>query len=202
MQRQGGGGMRADIGDATQRVSVTVTFLRMDRPPVQPLPPLPPGAVIRALPDCSVAQYRALYNGVGGPHLWWLRRVMPDRELAQHLRRATVVVTGLYADGALSGFYELDSLHFPTVNLSYFGLMPQAIGRGFGRALLRHAVDAAWRQGAHAITVNTCTADHPRAMPTYKEAGFQMVREVHEQWHVPVRLGLAIPAHLLARGSP
>ena len=179
------------------RVAVTVTFLRMDHPPTTPPPRFPDGAEIRVLPFCSVAQYRALYNGVGEPHLWWLRRVMPDRELAQHLRRSAVSISVLYANGEACGFYELDSLHFPVVNLSYFGLLPGAVGAGYGRALLRHAVDAAWRQGAQAVTVNTCTADHPRALPTYKAAGFAVVRAVNEEWHVPVRLGLAVPAHLL-----
>jgi hypothetical protein len=46
------------------------------------------------------------------------------------------------------------------------------------------------------MTVNTCTADHPRAMGTYLRAGFRPVREVREQWNIPVRLGLVIPDRL------
>jgi hypothetical protein len=46
------------------------------------------------------------------------------------------------------------------------------------------------------MTVNTCTADHPRALPTYLRAGFQKVRQVREVWDVPLRLGLRIPDHL------
>ena len=46
------------------------------------------------------------------------------------------------------------------------------------------------------MTVNTCTADHPRALPTYIRAGFRPVRHVREVWNVPVRLGLRIPPGL------
>jgi hypothetical protein len=65
-----------------------------------------------------------------------------------------------------------------------------------GRALLRHAVETAWAGGTRAVTVNTCTADHPRALPNYLAAGFRPVRAVREIWQVPARLGLPIPERL------
>jgi hypothetical protein len=46
------------------------------------------------------------------------------------------------------------------------------------------------------MTVNTCSADHPRALPNYIAAGFREVRRVREAWDIPVRLGLAIPENL------
>jgi GNAT superfamily N-acetyltransferase len=147
---------------------------------------------------CTVTQYRFLYNTVGAPYLWWLRRVMPDPDLATMLRDPRVSIHVLTLNGEPGGFYELDRSHWPSVNLSYFGLMPHAIGRGLGYPFLRHAVDTAWGMGPHAVTVNTCTADHPRALPTYLRAGFRTVREVREDWSVPVRLGLQIPDHLRA----
>ena len=101
--------------------------------------------------------------------------------------------------GEPAGFYELDRRNRPVVNLSYFGLLPHAIGRGMSRALLRHAVEAAWAGGGtRAMTVNTCTADHPRALPNYIAAGFRPVRAVREVWQVPARLGLPIPERLKA----
>ena len=111
------------------------------------------------------------------------------------LTRASVASTGrpaVFADGATrlvifsnwtkAGFFELDARSAPDVNLSYFGLMPHAIGRGLGDAFLRRAVDAAWMQARRGVTVNTCTADHKRALPTYLRAGFRTVRTVREQW--------------------
>jgi len=48
------------------------------------------------------------------------------------------------------------------------------------------------------MTVNTCTADHPRALPAYLRAGFRMVRQVREVWDVPDGLGMRIPDGLRA----
>ena len=178
------------------RVGVTVTFLRMDRAPAEPAPKLPPEAEVRLIRDCSVAQYRALYNAVGERHVWWLRRTMTDQQLWAVLRDPRVGVHALRLADQLAGFYDIDSTSWPLVNLSYFGLMPHAVGRGLGYAFLRHAVDAVWRRGARAMTVNTCTADHPNALPTYRRAGFRVVREIAEVWNVPDRLGLVIPEAL------
>ena len=179
------------------RVGVVVTFLRMDRAPADPAPPLPPGMQVKVEPHCTVATYRYLYNTVGAPYVWWLRRSMPDQNLAALLRNPALTIHVLFEpDERVAGFYELDASGWPTVNLSYFGLMPQGIGRGLGFAFLRHAVDEVWRRGARAMTVNTCTADHPRALPAYLRAGFRPLREVREEWNVPVRLGLVIPDRL------
>ena len=85
------------------------------------------------------------------------------------------------------------------MNLSYFGLRPQALGRGVGRLLLDAAVaDARARSPAGTVRVNTCTADHPRALPNYLDAGFRPLRTVRELWDIPDRLGLAIPERLRA----
>jgi GNAT superfamily N-acetyltransferase len=178
------------------RAQVTVTFMRMEHPPTDPAPEFPPGVSVRTLASCSVAHYRRLYNTVGAPYLWWLRRLMPDGELAALLSRGSVSIHVVSIDGEEAGFYELDSGYWPAVNLSYFGLMPHAVGKRFGFAFLRHAVDTAFGMGARVLTVNTCTADHPRALPAYLRAGFRVVRQVPEEWDVPVRLGLVVPQHL------
>jgi hypothetical protein len=178
------------------RVGVTVTFLRMTAPPAEPAPALLPGAEVRYARGCPVQQYRFLYNTVGAAYVWWLRRAMSDRQLAILLRDPAIGIYVLYVDNGPAGFYELDSSSWPSVNLSYFGLLPDAVGRHLGLPFLRHAVDAVWRSGARAMTVNTCTADHPRALPCYLRAGFRVTRHVREEWNVPTRLGLVIPEGL------
>jgi GNAT superfamily N-acetyltransferase len=180
------------------RVTVTVTFLRMDRPPPGPSPGLPTDYQVVAVQSPTVAFYRFLYNTVGADYVWWLRRTTPDDELAMLLRDPHVSIHVLYNGGQPAGFFELDARGWPDVNLSYFGLMPHAIGAGVGFPFLRSAVDAAWRLSPRGMTVNTCTADHPRALPTYLRAGFRTLRQVREVWNVPLRLGMRIPERLLS----
>ncbi|MDR3534944.1 MAG: GNAT family N-acetyltransferase [Acetobacteraceae bacterium] len=178
------------------RVAVNVTFLRMDRPPAEAPPSLPPGFQLVRVAAPTVGFYRYLYDTVGGDYVWWLRRTLPDEDLASLLGDPAVSLYTLYAGGEPAGFFELDARGRPDVNLGYFGLMPHVIGGGVGYAFLRRAVDIVWRMNPRGMTVNTCTADHPRALPTYLRAGFRPVRQVREVWNVPTRLGLRIPEHL------
>lgn len=184
--------------EPTVRARITVTFLRMEQPPQLPARSLPSDAWVEHVAAPTVPFYRYLYNTVGEAHLWWLRRVSRDGELAALLADPRVSIHVLYRGGAPAGFYEFDRRHAPEINLSYFGLLPHHVGTGIGTAFLRHAVDFAWDQRARAITVNTCTADNPRALPGYRRAGFTPVREVREVWNIPTRLGLIVPPHLRA----
>ena len=178
-------------------VAVDVTFLRMDRPPNWPAPRLEPPLVVERLqPRCPVARYRRLYDGVGHDYVWWLRRTLDDEELDALLDDPAISIHVLHDGGRELGFYELDRRGWPNTNLSYFGLMPEAIGRGLGMALLRHAIRTAWDEGCFTMTVNTCTADHPRALPNYVKAGFRILRSLREEWPIPDRLGLPIPERL------
>lgn len=183
-------------GEATDRALVTVTFLRQAARPVVP-PAFGPG--IRLLEERpSVVEYRRLYNTVGGPWLWWLRRMMPDDALRRHLAQKTVSIYVLRVHGQAAGFFETETASWPDVNLNYFGLMPGMIGKGLGAPLLAAAIDSVFIRGSlvRAMTVNTCTADHPRALPNYLAAGFKEVRRVREVWDIPRRLGLTVPEHL------
>jgi GNAT superfamily N-acetyltransferase len=178
------------------RAAVTVTFLRQEFQPILPGPALPPDCTLVRLTAPTVHIYRFFYNTVGAPYIWWLRRTLPDSEIAALLARPTVSIHVLYRGGEPAGFFELEQRGTTTVNLSYFGLLPHAVGHGLGPAFLRAAIDEAWRHAPRALTVNTCTADHPRALPTYLRAGFVRVRSVQEIWDIPNHLGLTVPEHL------
>lgn len=102
----------------------------------------------------------------------------------------------LYGDGEPAGFFELDARSGHDVNLAYFGLMPHALGKGLGGPFLRAAIDAAWMLAPTQLRVNTCTADHPRALPAYLRAGFKPIRTVREVWDIPDALELPIPPGL------
>ena len=177
------------------RIAVRVTFLRMSRPPAAPAPRVPDGMRVVRIVAPGVAFYRELYDAAGADYCWWLRRVMPDRELERLMERDGWSLHVLECDGRAGGFYELEP-RGGDVNLAYFGLLPHMIGRGAGRALLRHAIDTAWSRAPRHLFVNTCTADHPRALGLYLDSGFQPLREITEIWDIPDSLGLKVPHHL------
>ena len=77
-------------------------------------------------------------------------------------------------------------------------MVPGFIGQGLGTLLLAAAIDSVFIQASplRGMTVNTCTADHPKALPNYLAAGFVETRKVREIWDIPHRLGLVVPEHL------
>ena len=60
------------------------------------------------------------------------------------------------------------------VEITYFGLVPDFIGRGYGGALLTDALQRAWAWGAQRGWVHTCTLDHAAALKNYQARGMQV----------------------------
>ncbi len=156
-----------------------ITYLEMkDRPALRPVPP-PAGvklALLRAETP-SVAFYRFLYHTVGKPWLWWARRAMSDEALARAVQDPKVEVYVLYCEGQPAGYAELDRRVDGEVELAYFGLLPEFIGRKLGPYLLTWAIEQAWSYGPDRVWVNTCTFDHPKALPLYQRLGFVPYRQ-------------------------
>jgi hypothetical protein len=148
------------------------------------------------LRPCPVPLYRHLYAQVGGEYLWWMRRAQTDVEIGLHLANSLVDVLVLVRSSEVLGFVELDYRPVVTVNIAYFGLMKGMIGQGLGLPFLHAALIHAWSRKPRAVTVNTCNADHPNALPTYLKAGFTIVRTVDEIWDIPDRIGISVPERL------
>lgn len=171
--------------------------MRMLRAPAGEALRLPEGWTVETNVRPDVAGYRLLQDKVGRPYCWWMRQAASDRDLAHLLEQAPISIAVLKHGQAIRGFYELSLSNPQDINLSYFGLFPEAIGHGVGRAFLDQAVRHAWSLGPLCVRVNTCTADHPRALPLYQQMGFEPVSTMEEVWDVPDRLGLVIPEKFL-----
>jgi len=154
-----------------------VTYLEMTARPPRPPVPLPAGklALMRA-EHCTLSFYRCLYGTVGRPWLWFERLLWSDAKLAALLAKPETEIFVLHVGGVPAGFYELDRSGARDIELAYFGLMPEFIGRGYGAYLLRAAVDNAWQSNPRRLWVHTCTYDHPRALGAYQRAGFVVYR--------------------------
>jgi GNAT superfamily N-acetyltransferase len=159
--------------DDTPKLSSVITYLEMTERPASPTPTRPalPIALMRAV-DMPVSFYRYLYDTIGEDWLWYERRIIDDEALAEIIHDPKVEVFVLYVNGAPGGYGELDRKSDEVIDLDYFGLLPEFIGRGLGRFFLRWLVDQAWSYEPKRVTVNTCDLDHPRALGNYQAAGF------------------------------
>lgn len=155
------------------KIPTTITYLEMLARPAGDPPPAPGESVqILHVPRPTVAFYRFLYNTVGESWLWGNRRRLSDDSLAAILDDSRVDIYVLHVDNQPAGYAELDARADGEVELAYFGLMPEFIGRGLGPYLLGFAIHAAWDKGPDRLWVHTCTLDHPAALGTYRKWGF------------------------------
>lgn len=162
-------------------LDVTTWYLEMRARPVGEARRAPDGATLQRVASPPTHFYRYLYETVGGPWLWVERRRMSDEQLAAILGDPDVAVYVAYRGGAPVGYFELDATLAREVEVSYFGLMPHAIGSGLGRWLIDQAVRTAWSvEGAERVWVHTCSLDHERALANYEAAGFSRYDERRE----------------------
>lgn len=163
----------APAGGSGRRLPMTVTFLEMTARPMLAPPPTPKGKLAILKAEKPTAHfYRYLYDTIGDGYFWVDRRKLSAEALAEIIQDPRNALYVLYADGSPAGMAELDYRKSSSANIAYFGLMPEAIGRGLGAYLLYHTILNAWDQGIGRLTINTCTLDHARALPLYQRMGF------------------------------
>ena len=178
-------------------VETLVTYLVMEARPAH-LPPMPisPRLALMRAENIPLHFYRYLYHAVGGSWLWVERLQLSDKALAEKVQRDGVEVFVLYANGSPAGYYELDFGDPETTRLVYFGLMPEWTGMRIGPWFLGSAVSEGFTRGAAEILVNTCTMDHPAALPLYQRLGFRPIRRESRRLKLPP--GVTIPGHITA----
>ena len=170
----GGGGRGLSVAKAPRLLPVKVTELEMRAVPArrEPAPSGPRIALMRAS-GMTAAYYRFLYREVGKPHHWFVRRNLDDAALLADIAPEKTELFILYADGCPAGFFELALGGRPeTVEIQYFGLMPEYQGRGLGKFFLSEAVFAAWAHEPEKVVIETNTLDSPRAIIMYQRLGF------------------------------
>ncbi|MDX1487233.1 MAG: GNAT family N-acetyltransferase [Acidiferrobacterales bacterium] len=154
------------------KLEMVITYLEMRRCPNRLIRHLPRGLAVMHARSPTVSFYRYLYNTVGAPWLWHERRRLDDNTLRAIIHDARVEVYVLYVQGVPAGYIELDRRIADEVEVAYFGLIPEFIGRGLGRYLLDHGLHEAWREQPRRVWVHSCNHDHPKAIAVYQRAGF------------------------------
>jgi GNAT superfamily N-acetyltransferase len=137
-----------------------------------------PHARVERVEGCPASFFRFLYAEVGRAYSWTDRLPWSDEQIRAHLADPSVSVWLLTVRGAPAGYFELKKDERGGVEIAYFGLLPEFIGRGYGKHLLTEAVERAWSLGARRVWLHTCSLDDPAALPNYRARGF---RPYHEE---------------------
>ena len=128
---------------------------------------------------------RFLYTAVGGNWYWTDRLPWTYTQWLEYLERPELETWVGYVEGTPAGYFELEKQPEDQVEIAYFGLLPQFIGKGLGGHLLTRAIERAWEMGAARVWVHTCTLDGPTALANYQARGLRLYKEEVSETDLP-----------------
>ncbi len=170
------------------RLAVTITYLELRREDWTQRGRAPDFDVrITHETSPTAAFYLDLYDKVGRPWLWYERRLYTEKALTALLHRPGHELHVARHDGDLVGYFELYDNE-----IVFFGLTLAYIGKRIGPWLLDRAIERGFTRGADRLVLNTNTVDHPKALDTYRKAGFRVVRSESRELQDPRMLWPAI----------
>jgi GNAT superfamily N-acetyltransferase len=165
-------------------VPARTTYMEMLRNEAPEVPTVPAGFCVERWRDPPLDEYRALFSAVGGDWGWTGRLLLSDAELSAALGDPAVEIYRLSDTSGVAGFAELERGPEGDVEIVYFGLAPDYIGRGLGGALMRWAIHAAWQGEAakesvptRRLWLHTCDFDSDTAIGFYRHCGFEVFDE-------------------------
>ena len=164
------------------KISYEVTYLEMNTQPDIEWPEPPSGDIfVLHSKKPSSRYFFDLYRAVGEEYEWTDKYELPLKEIDAFLSHSFVQMFTFFKNGWTAGFFVLDRRILGICDLAYFGLVPEAIGFGYGEYLLKFAVKESWKEkDMQLLTVNTNTLDHPNALPLYEKIGFKITRNEKE----------------------
>jgi len=125
---------------------------------------------------CEIKQWplnKFLYAFVGGPWSWTDKLELDDQVWQEYVNDPSLHTWVAYYKGAIAGYFEMQQQDKGDVEIMYFGLTPDFVGKGMGGYLLTYAVEQAWNlPETKRVWLHTCELDHPSAKGNYEARGF------------------------------
>jgi GNAT superfamily N-acetyltransferase len=124
------------------------------------------------------------FVNVGRPWKWYSRLSWTLGDWQALVGQKTVTTSVGYIKGAPFGYIELVR-RGESVEIAFFGLLPQYIGMGLGGFLLSEAIRSAWELDPGRVWVHTCTQDHKYALNNYLARGLTIYKREKKIEQVP-----------------
>ncbi|MBO0343885.1 GNAT family N-acetyltransferase [Roseibium sp. CAU 1637] len=173
-----------------EKVAYVVTYLEMLEPPK--VAAKPRGDItMERWDEVDIAAYRSLYREIGAEWLWFSRLQLSSEKLHTILDAPVTEIYSPVRDGRRLGILEINTAVDGEIEISFFGLVPDAIGDGLGRWLMMTGLEMAWsRPGIERVWLHTCTGDSPQAVHFYQACGFKPYKRAIEVVDDPRNDGL------------
>ena len=154
---------------------------------------------VRELKEPDWKFNRDMYFQVGEKWKWIDKRPWTDAQWKEYAADPALRTFAGYCGDYVAGYFELKrttaesqagtpgaTSHMSHVTrhthdeieIAYFGLLPEFIGRGLGGKLLSTAIETAWlwSPAPSRVWVHTCNRDHPSALANYEARGFRIYK--------------------------
>ena len=125
---------------------------------------------------------RETWTRIGAPHGWRRRAKWSDDKWLARISPPEVQAWLARVGGDVAGYVELEAGADGSVGITFFGLVPEFVGKGFGGAFLTDATRLAWSMtspdgvATKRVWLQTSSRDHPNALPNYEARGFRVFR--------------------------
>jgi GNAT superfamily N-acetyltransferase len=160
------------------KTTILVTYMEATVRPQISLP-LPEGTKINLKKlDCS--SYLDLYRRVGAPVNWDSRLKLSLHDLDLFITSPMNKIYVLENAGTMIGLCEFSRQEFGNVELTHFGLVPEAKGKRLGLAFLINALQLEWEHGPKRVWLHTDEWDDPAAQILYTRSGFGISLQQYE----------------------
>jgi len=145
-----------------------------------------------------------MYFKVGERWKWIDKRPWTDAQWKEYANDPGLRTFAGHCDESVAGYFELwrqsmslqartpvatektreqrseiiDQTRTEEVEIAYFGLLPDFIGRDLGSTLLTSAIENAWAWSPtpSRVWVHTCNRDYPSALANYEARGFKIYK--------------------------
>jgi GNAT superfamily N-acetyltransferase len=173
------------------QIEIITWYLEMHKPPERVAPRAEPaGLRIEHCLSPTLSFYYYLVITIGERWAWAGPRTKTPEENRAIIADPAVYLFVPYMNGVPAGMAEVHTHKHPEVELMYFGLVPEFIGKGLGSVMLSWTIDRVFRMGAERFWLHTCSLDSPQALEVYKKAGFTVYDEKRHEVPDPAQQGL------------
>jgi len=158
-----------------KKLPVKTYFLELKKP-FYDKHELPDNFHVQKLTNPDTEFYLSIYRQISEPWGWAGRLMMTKNELETKIQDPDNNIYVLEDEGKLAGFAEFERQD-RDIEIVYFGLDKDYIGKKIGKAWFIKILDSAWEQSPRKIWLHTCELDHPSALSFYQKLGLKIFNE-------------------------
>ena len=125
------------------------------------------------------------YKNIGKKHRWVDRLIWSEQQWIDYVSNSKVKTYVLKNKDELVGFFELIFyLENKEVEIAYFGILEEYIGKKCGGYLLSEAINSLFVNGINRVWLHTCSLDHKNALKNYLARGLKIFKSERIKIHI------------------